>query len=120
MMVSVVVLASVLALMRRLHNPGWKGFSKIAGCGIILALHWVAFFASIQASNVSISVACVATSCFFTTLFHPLINRKRISWIEVLILPIYTIIDMVETAENVWSDSCVCAMTDKDLRLTAD
>ncbi len=32
-----------------------------------------------------------------------------------LILPIYTIIDMVETAENVWSDSCVFAMTDKDL-----
>lgn len=32
-----------------------------------------------------------------------------------LILPIYTIIDMVETAENVWSDSCVCAMTDRDL-----
>ena len=37
-----------------------------------------------------------------------------------LILPIYTIIDMVETAENVWSDSCVCAMTDKDLRALAD
>jgi Na+/H+-dicarboxylate symporter len=32
-----------------------------------------------------------------------------------LILPIYTMIDMIETAENVWSDSCVCAMTDKDL-----
>ena len=32
-----------------------------------------------------------------------------------LILPIYTILDMLETAENVWSDSCVCAMTDKDL-----
>ena len=85
MMVSVVVLASVLAFMHRLHNSGWKGLSKIAGCGIILALHWVAFFASIQASNVSIGVACVATSCFFTTLFHPLINRKRVSWIEVLI-----------------------------------
>ena len=33
-----------------------------------------------------------------------------------LILPIYTILDMLETAENVWSDSCVCAMTDKDLK----
>ena len=32
------------------------------------------------------------------------------------ILPIYTIIDMVETAVNVWSDSCVCAMTDHDLK----
>ena len=33
-----------------------------------------------------------------------------------IILPIYTIIDMVETAENVWSDSCVCAMTNHDLK----
>lgn len=33
-----------------------------------------------------------------------------------IILPIYTIIDMIETAENVWSDSAVCAMTDHDLK----
>ncbi len=33
-----------------------------------------------------------------------------------IILPIYTILDMVETAENVWSDCCVCAMTDHDLK----
>ena len=33
-----------------------------------------------------------------------------------IILPIYTIIDMIETAENVWSDSCVCAMTANDLK----
>lgn len=33
-----------------------------------------------------------------------------------IILPIYTIIDMIETAENVWSDSAVCAMTDRDLK----
>ena len=31
-----------------------------------------------------------------------------------IILPIYTIIDMVETAENVWSDSCVAALVDYD------
>ena len=84
-MVSVAVLAIVLAFMGRLHKVGWAAFAKIAGCGGILALHWVAFFASIQASNVSIGVACIATSCFFTTLLDPLINRKRISWIEVLI-----------------------------------
>ncbi|MBO7046650.1 MAG: cation:dicarboxylase symporter family transporter, partial [Prevotella sp.] len=33
-----------------------------------------------------------------------------------IILPSYTIIDRVETAENVWSDSCVSAMVDKDLQ----
>ena len=32
-----------------------------------------------------------------------------------IILPIYTIIDMVESAENVWSDSCVAAAVDHDI-----
>lgn len=85
MMVSVATLSVVMAFLKRLHSVGWKGLVKIAGCGAILAFHWVAFFASIQASNVSIGVACVATSCFFTTLFDPLINRKHISWAEVVI-----------------------------------
>jgi drug/metabolite transporter (DMT)-like permease len=85
MMVSVVLLALVLALMKRLHRIGWKAVAMIASCGAVLSLHWVAFYASIQASNVSIGVACIATSCFFTTLLDPLINRKRISWVEVLI-----------------------------------
>jgi len=84
-MVSVVVLAGVMALMKRLHRSGWKAVAKMAACGVLLAVHWVAFYASIQSSNVSIGVACIATSCFFTTLLNPLINRKRISWAEVLI-----------------------------------
>ena len=33
-----------------------------------------------------------------------------------IILPIYAVIDMIETAENVWSDSCVCVMTHNDLK----
>ena len=85
MMTSVVVLAMVLGCMRRLHRTEWKAVIKIGGCGILLALHWVAFFASIQASNVSIGVACVATSCFFTTLFDPLVNHKRIQWKNILL-----------------------------------
>ena len=32
-----------------------------------------------------------------------------------VILPIYTVIDMVETAENVWSDSCVASMVNHDV-----
>ena len=85
MMTSVVVLAAVLAIMRRLHKTALRAVMKICGCGILLALHWVAFFASIQASNVSIGVACVATSCFFTTLFDPLVNHKRLQWKNILL-----------------------------------
>ena len=85
MMVSLAVLAIVLLLMGKLQIVSRRQFLQIAGCGGILSLHWVFFYASIQASNVSVGVACIATSSFFTTLFNPIVNRKRIQWVEVLI-----------------------------------
>ncbi|MBR1539293.1 MAG: DMT family transporter [Bacteroidales bacterium] len=84
-LVSVTTLAIVLAFLGRLHRVSRRALLQIAGCGILLALHWTAFFASIQASNVSIGVACIATTCFFTTLAEPLFGRKSLSWPEILI-----------------------------------
>ncbi len=58
--------------------------------------------------------AGVPMGCYFLTLSLMSGMGADIS-IMGIILPIYTIIDMVETAENVWSDSCVCAMTGKTM-----
>lgn len=57
--------------------------------------------------------AGVPMGCYFLTLSLAAGTGAPIG-IMGIILPIYTIIDMIETAENVWSDSCVCAMTNKD------
>lgn len=59
--------------------------------------------------------AGVPMGCYFLT-FSLMASIGAPVAVLGLILPIYTIIDMVETAENVWSDSCVCAMTDHDLK----
>ena len=59
--------------------------------------------------------AGVPMGCYFLTLSLMSGIGAPIAVLGI-ILPIYTIIDMVETAENVWSDSCVCAMTDHDLQ----
>ena len=83
--VSVVTLALVLAVTKRLHRVRFPALLRMAGCGILLALHWTCFYASIQASNISIGVACIATTCFFTAVFNPLINRTRLDWKEILI-----------------------------------
>ena len=58
--------------------------------------------------------AGVPMGCYFLTLSLMSGIGAPITILGI-ILPIYTIIDMVETAENVWSDSCVAAMVDKDL-----
>lgn len=54
--------------------------------------------------------AGVPMGCYFLTLSLMSGIGADISLLGI-ILPIYTVIDMVETAENVWSDSCVCAIT---------
>ena len=62
----------------------------------------------------AIGNAGVPMGCFFLTLSLMSGIGAPVAILGI-ILPIYTIIDMVETAENVWSDSCVCAMTNHDL-----
>ena len=58
--------------------------------------------------------AGVPMGCYFLTLSLMSGIGAPVAILGV-ILPIYTIIDMVETAENVWSDSCVAAAVDRDL-----
>lgn len=59
--------------------------------------------------------AGVPMGCYFLTLSLMSGIGANIS-IMGIILPIYTIIDMVETSENVWSDSCVCAITNAKIQ----
>ncbi len=60
----------------------------------------------------AIGNAGVPMGCYFLTLSLMAGNGSPVG-IMGIILPIFTIIDMVETAENVWSDSCVCAIVNK-------
>ena len=62
----------------------------------------------------AIGNAGVPMGCYFLTLSLMSSVGAPLGLMGV-ILPIYTIIDMIETAENVWSDSTVCAMTNHDL-----
>lgn len=57
----------------------------------------------------AIGNAGVPMGCYFLTLSLMSGVGAPIAILGI-ILPIYTIIDMIETAENVWSDSCVAAI----------
>lgn len=63
--------------------------------------------------------AGVPMGCYFLTLSLVSSMGAPVG-VMGIILPIYAVIDMIETAENVWSDSCVCAMTDNDLKGTLE
>lgn len=83
-----------------------------AGMALSLPMMILWLFISVLSA---IGNAGVPMGCYFLTL--SLMSGMNVPvGIMGIILPVYTIIDMIETAENVWSDSCVCAMVDKDMR----
>ena len=84
MFFAAILLYIVLWFSHRLEKTTWREILKIAGAGLLLGSHWVFFFGSIKASNISVGVVCFSLVGFFTAFFEPLINRHRISVREVL------------------------------------
>jgi len=61
-----------------------KALAIFALSGLIIALHWLAFFGAIKVANVSVTLAIMSTGAFFTSFLEPLFYKRKIIWYEVL------------------------------------
>lgn len=109
----------VLPICTTINMNGCAAFILVTSLFVMqqggIELTWTTMLTWVLISVVSaIGNAGVPMGCYFLTLSLMSGINAPIAVLGI-ILPIYTIIDMVETAVNVWSDSCVCAMTDHDL-----
>ena len=78
MLATCLILFVILYIKKQLQQLPAKELAKLAGTGILLTLHWVFFYGSIKASNVSIGVVCFSLSGVFTAIFEPLLHRRRV------------------------------------------
>ena len=78
------LMALFLLLRKEMRHFRFKDMARMGGVGVLLCLHWIFFYASIKASNVSIGVVCFSLVGFFTALLEPIINRHRFSVREFL------------------------------------
>lgn len=85
MLIATFVLWLILRVFRPVALPGPSQLLRMSGCGVLLATHWVLFYGSIKASNVSIGVVCFALTCFFTAVIEPFVGHRRFSWCELLL-----------------------------------
>lgn len=83
LLLAAILFYFVLKISGSLKKVSRKDILKIGLVGTLLALHWVFFYASIKFSNVSIGVVCLSLMSFFTAIFEPFINRKRVSVKEI-------------------------------------
>src|SRR5690554_4544969 len=53
--------------------------------GFVIAIHWLTFFHAIKISNISITLACISTGAFFTSILEPVFYKRKFIWYEVLL-----------------------------------
>lgn len=85
MFLSALILVILMYFKREFKRISWKSTWQLFGVGAIVSLHWLFFYGSIKYSNVSVSVTCLSTIGFFTSLFEPMIMRRRVDMVEVML-----------------------------------
>ena len=83
LLITTLVFGVMLGLSGRMPKISFRDALRMGGVGALLALHWVFFYGSIKASNVSVGVVCVSTVGFFTAVMEPLVDRRRVSLLEI-------------------------------------
>lgn len=73
----------VILIRRKSVRVDARRCIQLLGIGGIVGLHWVAFFGSIQLSNISICLAGMATTSLFTAFTEPLLERRPVKGLEV-------------------------------------
>ena len=71
----------------------WVGVARMSrrsifaflAIGLIVALHWVAFYTSIKISNASVAVACLGLGSIFAAIIEPIVMRRPHERLELLL-----------------------------------
>ena len=84
-----VVIATVsLFLYFKFNKTSFKisreNILQLLATGGLVGAHWIMFFASIKLATVSVTLVCLSSMTLFTAIFEPLINKKRISKLEII------------------------------------
>ena len=84
-----MLLGSLFVLIYIIYNKGMlkvslRSIIKFAFVGLLIALHWLAFFSAVKVSNVSITLAMMSTGAFFASFLEPVFFKRKIISYEVV------------------------------------
>lgn len=88
-----------------------KTLLQLLFTGALVGGHWILFFAAIKLSNVSVALVCISSLTLFTSFLEPIINKTRISKLEIIagILIIIGIILIFEF-ETHYTKGIICGL----------
>ena len=85
MLITAAILAIIISKRGDWIKIIRKDMFRVVGIGMMYAVHWVAFYASIKFANASIAMVCLATASVFTSLLDPLFNKGKFNFVEIFL-----------------------------------
>ncbi len=85
MMIAFAALGVITLFKKQSLALPLKDILALSAIGIIIAVHWICFFQAIKVSNVSVALGCLSVGTLFTSIIEPLVQKRKISVIEVTI-----------------------------------
>ena len=84
-LITLVVMLVYLIFTQHQFLISKKHFFQLSGIGIIIMIHWLAFYGAIKASNVSVTMVAFSTGTLFSSIIEPILYKRKIRLYEVLI-----------------------------------
>lgn len=85
LLISSATLWVLYYFQKKIKRISRNSLLQVTGVGIIAALHWLTFYASIKIANVSVALVCFSSIGFFTAIMEPVILKHRLKIAEVLL-----------------------------------
>ena len=72
-----IVMLFIPTLIPNIIKLNRKTVFILAGIGILLVIHWVAWYGSIKYANASVAVSCIAAVSLFVAILEPILNKTK-------------------------------------------
>lgn len=73
-----------LVLRRQSLRTDLRKLGIYFSLGLVVALHWICFYAAIKESNVSVTLACFSTGSLFSAFIEPIFFKRKIKPYEIV------------------------------------
>lgn len=62
-----------------------KDLAMLLGIGVVIGLHWMAFFGAIKVSNVAVALSTLSTGALFSAFLEPFFFKRKINLSEIVL-----------------------------------
>ncbi|MDO9001167.1 MAG: DMT family transporter [Bacteroidota bacterium] len=84
-LITVAVMFMYLKFTKQSLKVSTKHFWQLSGIGVIIMVHWLAFYGAIKVSNISVTMVAFSTGTLFSSIIEPIIFKRKVRFYEVII-----------------------------------